>query len=92
MQTAFAKLLGRLVLGELEIYTYCSFSSIGIGRFKPEKGAHPTIGAVGALESVHEERIEFVCARSLVKNAIAAIKSVHPYEEVALDIHPLEEL
>ncbi|TSC51818.1 MAG: hypothetical protein LiPW41_765 [Parcubacteria group bacterium LiPW_41] len=84
--------IGKAGAGKIGNYTYCSFSSKGIGRFKPEEGAHPAIGEVGKPESVQEERIEFVCDRSLVKDVIAAIKKVHPYEEVALDIYPLEEI
>ena len=71
-------------------YTNCSFSSKGIGRFKPEAGANPTIGEVGKLESVEEERIEMMCPKEVLTNVIAAIKRVHPYEEVALDIYPLD--
>ena len=77
--------------GKIGNYTYCSFSSKGTGRFKPEEGVHPAIGEVGKLESVQEERIEVVCDRNLLKNVIEAIKKVHPYEEVALDIYLLEE-
>jgi hypothetical protein len=58
--------------------------------FKPEDGAHPAIGEVGKLESVQEERIEAICDRNLLEDVITAIKKVHPYEEVALDIYPLE--
>ncbi|MFA5386297.1 MAG: hypothetical protein WC297_01325 [Candidatus Paceibacterota bacterium] len=83
--------IGKTGAGKIGNYTYCSFSSKGIGRFKPESGAHPAIGQVGKLESVQEERIEFVCERSLAKDVIATIKKVHPYEEVAFDIYPLEE-
>jgi len=84
--------IGKAGAGRIGNYTYCSFSSEGIGRFKPEDGAHPAIGEVGKPESVQEERIEFVCDRNLVKDVIMAIKKVHPYEEVALDIYPLEEI
>lgn len=84
--------MGKAGAGEIGNYTHCSFSSKGVGRFKPKEGAHPAIGEVGRLESVPEERIEVVCSRNLVKNVIAAIKEVHPYEEVALDIYPLEEI
>ncbi len=31
-----------------------------------------------------------VCERNSLENVIAAIKKVHPYEEVALDIYLLE--
>jgi hypothetical protein len=78
--------------GKIGDYTFCSFSSKGTGRFKPEDGAHPAIGEVGKYESVEEERIEMVCERGLLKKVVEAIKKVHPYEEVALDIYPLEEV
>ncbi len=86
------EVIGSAGAGKIGNYTYCSFSSKGIGRFKPEQGSHPAIGEVGKLESVKEERIEFVCSRDILRDVIAAIKKVHPYEEVALDIYPLEEI
>lgn len=84
--------MGRAGAGKIGNYTFCSFSSRGIGRFKPETGANPTIGEVGRLESVEEERVEAVCERGKLKAVIEAIKRVHPYEEVALDAYPLEEV
>ena len=84
--------IGKAGAGKIGNYTYCSFSSKGIGRFKPEEGAHSNIGEVGKFESVVEERIEAVCERDKVVDVIRAIKKVHPYEEVALDIYPLEEI
>jgi len=82
--------MGKAGAGKIGNYTNCSFSSKGIGRFKPEAGANPTIGEVGKLESVEEERIEMMCPKEVLTNVIAAIKRVHPYEEVALDIYPLD--
>jgi len=76
--------------GKIGNYTNCSFSSKGVGRFNPSEGANPAIGEVGKLESVEEERIEVVCAREVLTNVIAAIKRAHPYEEVAIDVYPLE--
>jgi len=84
--------MGRAGAGKIGNYTYCSFSSKGIGRFKPEEGAHPSIGEVGKFESVTEERIEVLCERDKAADVIRAIKKVHPYEEVALDIYPMEEI
>lgn len=89
---AVREAIGKAGAGKIGNYTFCSFSSKGVGRFKPEEGARPAIGEVGKWESVQEERIEVVCERSLMENVVAAIKEVHPYEEVALDIYPLEEL
>ena len=83
--------MGKAGAGDIGKYSFCSFSSKGIGRFKPKKGAHPAIGKVGELELVEEERIEVTCHRDVLKDVIAAIKRVHPYEEIALDIYPLED-
>src|SRR3989344_4315285 len=70
-------------------YSHCSFSSKGIGRFKPNEKANPHIGKANKLEEVEEEKIEFICPRKTAKKVIDAIKKVHPYEEIALDIYPL---
>lgn len=75
--------------GRIGNYTHCSFSVKGVGRFKPEDGAHPTIGEVGKLEEVVEERIEVTCEEDKLDNVIAAIRKVHPYEEPAIDVYPL---
>ena len=72
-------------------YGSMSFSSTGIGRFKPLEGAHPFIGKVGELEKVTEEKIEVICDRLVAKTVIVAMKQTHPYEEVAYDIYPLIE-
>jgi hypothetical protein len=82
--------IGNAGAGKIGDYSFCSFSSRGIGRFKPEVGASPAIGSVGNIESVEEERIEFVCDRDILDKVIRAIKKVHPYEEIALDVYPIE--
>jgi len=84
--------MGRAGAGKIGNYTFCSFSSKGVGRFRPEEGADPTIGKVGDIESVDEERIEVVCEQERLKEVVDEIKKVHPYEEVALDIYPLENI
>ena len=76
--------------GTLGNYSFCSFSIRGVGRFRPDEGANPHIGSVGNLESVEEERIEVTCNADLVDVVINAIKDVHPYEEVALDVYSLD--
>ena len=75
--------------GKLGNYSFCSFSTKGIGRFKPETGAKPAIGEVGKFEEVEEERIEVTCDTGLVGDVVAAIKKSHPYEEIAMDVWPL---
>jgi hypothetical protein len=75
--------------GKLGKYSFCSFSTRGIGRFKPDEGAKPHIGTVGKFEQVDEEKIEITCDEKVMDNVVAAIKRVHPYEEIAMDIWPL---
>jgi len=83
------KVMGEAGAGKVGDYSRCSFSVKGIGRFLPLPGAHPTIGKVGKLEAVEEERIETVCYKKDLQKIIKAIKKVHPYEEIALDVYPL---
>src|SRR3990167_8650964 len=81
--------IGNAGGGKIGKYSHCSFSTRGRGRFKPLEGANPHIGVVGKYETVEEERIEFVCERSLVGKVIEAIKKAHPYEEVPIDIYSM---
>ena len=82
--------LGEAGAGKIGNYSYCSFSTKGTGRFRPEQGANPHIGKIGDLELVPEERIETVCARDILSSVVSAMKAAHPYEEVAYDIYALE--
>ena len=84
--------VGDAGAGELGNYSHCTFSSKGKGRFTPLSGAHPTIGKIGKTEVVDEERIEFICKRANLKRVLAAMKKVHPYEEIAFDVYPLLNL
>jgi len=81
---------GKAGGGKQSNYSFCSFSVRGVGRFKPEEGAHPAIGEVGKLEEVEEERIEVTVADEFVSEIVAAIRAAHPYEEPVIDIYPLE--
>ena len=84
--------MGEAGAGKIGNYSFCSFSSRGIGRFKPEQGANPAIGSVGTFEGVEEDRIEVLCDGEILDSVILAIKRVHPYEELALDVYPLEAI
>lgn len=81
--------MGDAGAGILGNYHHASFSSKGIGRFIPGVGAKPTIGKVGKLEEVEEERIEVICQKEKVKQVVAAIKRTHPYEEIPIEIYQL---
>mgnify|MGYP001605250821 CR=1 FL=1 len=82
--------IGEAGGGKIGNYSFCSFSTVGIGRFKPDQGANPAIGEVGQFEQVEEERIEVTVHEDVLDDVIAAIKKVHPYEEVVIDVYKLE--
>ncbi len=84
--------IGNAGGGKVGNYTHCSFSAKGTGRFLPVDGANPTIGQVGQLEEVAEERIEISCDNHSVEAVIAAIRKTHSYEEPAVDVYELKEL
>lgn len=86
---AVRKALGEAGAGQIGEYSYCSYSVTGHGRFTPSDKANPHTGHAGLQEIVVEERIEVVCDPDKAKQAIAAMKKAHPYEEVAFDIYPL---
>ena len=83
--------LGKAGAGKIGNYDFCSFSTVGTGRFKGNENSNPAIGESMKHESVEEERIEVVVPRNILKNVIEVVKAVHPYEEVAFDIYPLED-
>jgi hypothetical protein len=77
---------GRVASGK---YDATSFSTKGIGRFRPLAGARPAIGKKGRIQKVPEERIETICRKQDLRRIIKAVKKAHPYEEPAIDVHPL---
>ncbi len=76
--------------GKSEKYSFASFSTRGIGRFRPEAGANPAIGEVGKMEEVEEERVECQIDEVFVDDVIAALRKAHPYEEIAYDLFSIE--
>lgn len=87
---AVREAMGKAGAGQIGNYSFCSFSSKGIGRSLPGDGAQPFIGTVGKLEEIPEERIEVTCARKKLSIVITEMRRVHPYEEVAFDVYALE--
>lgn len=82
--------LGNAGAGIIGNYDFCSFSTRGVGRFRGNENSNPALGKAMNYESVEEEKIEVVVPRIILKDVIEAVKKVHPYEEIAFDIYPLE--
>ena len=81
--------MGDAGSGVLGNYHHASSSTKGVGRFIPGEGAHPSVGEIGKMSEVEEERIEVICEKEKVKEVVAVIKKTHPYEEVPLEIYEL---
>jgi len=75
--------------GHIGNYSCCSFNAAGEGTFRASEEANPFVGKKGELHTESEIRIETIFPKHLENKIISAIKKVHPYEEVAYDIYPL---
>ncbi len=53
--------------GHIGDYSHCSWSVTGTGQFLPHDGASPTIGSVGSVERVAEDRVEIDRARAAAR-------------------------
>lgn len=76
--------------GRIGNYGSSSFNSMGEGTFCGDEMTNPFIGKPGEMHSESEIKIETVFPVYLQSKVISAMLSVHPYEEVAYDIYPLE--
>lgn len=80
---------GAGVIGD---YTHCSFATPGRGTFLGGAETRPAVGQAGRLETVDEWRLEMAASAGCLAAALAAMKRVHPYEEVAYDVYRLEDV
>jgi dinuclear metal center YbgI/SA1388 family protein len=69
--------------GAIGAYEHCSFSLVGTGSFRPSVDAKPFIGEIGKEERVQETRIEVILQKQRANGVLNALKTNHPYEEVA---------
>lgn len=76
--------------GHIGRYQDCCFMSKGTGSFRPLAGSRPFIGQVGDLEEVEEYRLETVVPQPRLAAVLNKMSEVHPYEEIAYDLYPLE--
>lgn len=71
-------------------YDSCSYNVEGSGTFRAQEGTHPCCGAVGELHTEAEVRIETIVPAYRKAEAVRALLKVHPYEEPAFDLYPLQ--
>ena len=78
--------------GMIGNYKNCSFRLEGTGTFLPSGNANPTIGELGQLENVNEDRIEVIFPAHLQTKILNTLFKAHPYEEVAYYLHDLANI
>jgi hypothetical protein len=82
--------IGEAGGGLIGNYSFCSFSTRGIGRFKGNDQSSPAYGKVGVYEEVEEESIEVSpISENILPSVIKAMKLAHPYEETAYQVMEL---
>jgi dinuclear metal center YbgI/SA1388 family protein len=78
--------------GNIGNYAECSFTSEGLGSFVPNEKSTPFIGKSGKKEIINENRIEVIFPFYLESKVLTAMKTAHPYEEVAYYLQKVENL
>lgn len=76
--------------GALGTYNECAYRVEGKGTFTANEGSNPFVGKIGERHTENETRIEVIFPAFLQQNLVKSLKEVHPYEEPAYDIYPLE--
>ncbi len=77
--------------GSIGDYEFASFSTEGVGRFRPLEGADPHVGTVGEISTIEEIRIEVVLPREQRRHVVRALLAAHPYEEPGYDVVELAD-
>jgi len=72
--------------GHIGNYNECSFGAEGTGTFKGSAGTNPFVGEPGERHYEKELKIEVIFPAYLQTALIRALRTAHPYEEVAYDI------
>jgi dinuclear metal center YbgI/SA1388 family protein len=78
--------------GNIGNYDSCSYNTEGFGTYRGNENSNPTIGEKGKLQTENETFISVIFEKHLENKILAALFEVHPYEEVAYDIVPLDNI
>ena len=76
--------------GNIGFYDECSFTLQGEGTFRPKEGSNPFSGHLNERSKAEEDLISVIFESYKSSQIINAFKKVHPYEEIAYQIHRLE--
>lgn len=78
--------------GNIGNYDNCSYNTEGYGTYKGNENSNPAIGEKGKLHTENETLIGVIFEKHKENSILTALLNAHPYEEVAYDIVPLDNL
>ena len=90
--TALQKALQSVDAGHIGKYDCCLSYSKVIGTWRPLAGTHPYIGEENVISHEEELKVEVTIVAERLKETIAAIKEIHPYEEPVINVIKLEQV
>lgn len=76
--------------GSIGFYDECSFTVNGNGTFRPVEGSNPFSGQQNVRENADEDMVSVIFEDFKQGNIVNAMKTAHPYEEVAYQIYSLD--
>lgn len=76
--------------GRIGQYDQCCWQVKGEGQFRPLLGSSPVTGKLGQLSELQEYKVEMVCDDNIIKKALQALLAIHPYEQPAYHIIPIQ--
>ncbi len=76
--------------GRIGFYDECSFTVNGKGTFRPVEGSNPFSGQQNIRENADEDMISVIFEGFKQGQIVSAMKTAHPYEEVAHQIYSLD--
>lgn len=72
--------------GQVGNYSHCCWQTKGEGQFLPSESSLPYTGSKYQINTIDEYKVEMVCQAHVLKQAIQALCSHHPYETPAYSI------
>lgn len=81
--------LRKVDAGHIGNYDCCLSYSRVMSSWRPLVGTSPYLGTPGEISVVPECKVEVTCLTRKVKETVAAVKAVHPYEEPVINVIPL---
>ena len=76
--------------GSIGNYSHCAWQTLGEGQFMPLSGNNAFIGEINKLEKIPEYKVEIICTKEQIQDAVAALKLTHPYEKPSYQVFRME--